>query len=74
MRKPGPRRQYLAVELAAKGVSTTKDCGGQRLTYDVVATTYSLLLAGVSTGIDDGIEADPQKVGGATFPYLAAAP
>ena len=62
--------QYLAVEGNAVGLPNN-DCGGRRLSYDVIETSYSALAAGTLTGIDDKITiSDAAK--GETFPYLAA--
>ncbi|MFO0588019.1 MAG: DUF4331 family protein [Polyangiaceae bacterium] len=62
--------QYLAVEGNAIGLANN-DCGGRRLSYDVIETSYSALAAGMLTGIDDKIAiSDAAK--GETFPYLAA--
>jgi hypothetical protein len=64
---------YLGVELNALGVASNTDCGGRTLKYDVIDETYSAVAIGKTTGVTDGIDADPTKTGGATFPYLAAA-
>ena len=65
--------QYLGVELKATGIAPSlNDCGGRKLDYDVIDTTYSALAAGVLTGVGDGISAPAGKTGGTTFPYLAA--
>lgn len=64
---------YLAVEANATGAQANNDCGGRRLSDDVIERSYSLLAAGALTGIDDTIAADPIKTGGETFPYLAPA-
>ena len=62
---------YLGVEANALGIDNT-DCGGRTLKYDVIETSYSVLAAGVLTGIDDTITiSDAAK--GETFPYLVAA-
>ncbi len=63
---------YLGVELNATGLSKNMDCGGRGLAYDVIDTTYNVV-AGTPSGLTDGINADPAKTGGKTFPYLAAA-
>jgi hypothetical protein len=58
--------QYLGVEL---GLAT--DCGGRKLGYDVIDTTYSALALGTPTGFGDTIPAVAAKTSGTTFPYLA---
>lgn len=60
---------YLGVELQATGLSPNSDCGGRKLTYDVIDATYSAV-AGVAVG--DGVSAVATKTNGTTFPYLAA--
>jgi hypothetical protein len=61
---------YLAVEANAVGIANG-DCGGRRLSYDVIETSYSVLAAGMLSGIDDKITiSDAAK--GETFPHLAA--
>lgn len=65
----GTCNQYLGVEANAVGVTNT-DCGGRTLTYNVIDTTYSVLAAGVLTGVTDGVAADGKTT--ATFPFLAA--
>lgn len=62
---------YLAVEANATGALPNNDCGGRRLVDDVIETSYSLLAAGILSGVDDTIDADPAKTGGELFPYLA---
>lgn len=56
---------YLAVE---SDVMT--DCGGRKLSYDVIDISYSALATGMTQGVTDGID-KPANVDGATFPYLA---
>jgi hypothetical protein len=72
--------QYLGVELIATGVlpsdggpdgSPTNECGGRKLTFDVIDTTYSAAAVGALSGVTDGINAVPAKTSGTTFPYLA---
>jgi hypothetical protein len=62
--------QYLAVEANATNAVVNTDCGGRKLTYDVIDTTYSVLAAGVLSGVDDGVSANDATVSD-TFPYLA---
>lgn len=61
---------YLAVEANATALLVNMDCGGRKLDYDVVDTSYSALAAGVFTGVGDGVAADADTKG-AVFPYLA---
>jgi hypothetical protein len=46
------------------------DCGGRKLSYDVIDISYSVLATGMPQGVTDGID-KPANVDGATFPYLA---
>ncbi len=62
---------YLGVEANALGVLPNMDCGGRTLAYDVIETSYSVLAAGVLTGVDDTIKIS-EAAKGTTFPYLAA--
>jgi hypothetical protein len=64
--------EYLGVEAAAVG-APINDCGGRRLADDVVERSYSVLAAGVLSGIDDTIDAEPGKTSGDAFPFLAPA-
>ena len=63
---------YLAVEANALNIIPNTDCGGRKLNYDVIDTTYSAVAIGAVTGVSDGIAADSSKTSGTTFPYLAA--
>lgn len=64
--------QYLAVEANAVGV-TNSDCGGRTPLEDTIDTTYSVLAAGVLSGVGDGISADADGTASLTeFPFLAA--
>jgi hypothetical protein len=58
---------YLGVELNAFISAADTQCGGRKLAYDVIATTYS---AAVGTAFDDGVTAPSSPVSD-TFPYLA---
>ncbi len=60
---------YLAVEGNAVGIPNT-DCGGRRLSYDVIETSYSVLAAGALNGIDDKVSIS-EAAKGETFPHLA---
>jgi hypothetical protein len=62
---------FLAVEGNATGLIPNTDCGGRRLTDDVIDIIYSAAAIGALTGVSDGIDADATKTGGTTFPYLA---
>jgi hypothetical protein len=63
---------YLAVEANATGLFPNMDCGGRKLDYDVIDSSYSALAAGsLTVVVGDGIAADPDTKGTA-FPYLAA--
>ena len=62
---------YLAVEAKAIGVPNN-DCGGRRMAYDVIDTSYTLLV----TGKLDGSVGDDVPISEAakseTFPYMIA--
>ena len=60
---------YLAVEANAVGILANADCGGRKPAYDVIDTTYSVVVAGAFGGVSDGISADDGTVG-ASFPFL----
>lgn len=62
---------YLAVEANFTGALDNNDCGGRRLADDVIETSYSLLAAGLLSGVDDTIAADPVKTAADAFPYLS---
>ncbi len=62
---------YLAVELNATGVVTNTDCGGRRISDDVIQTTYSVVSGVGLSGFGSGVSAVPAKTNGTTFPYLA---
>ena len=59
---------YLSVELNALTAGTDSECGGRKLGYDVIATTYGA--ASGANGFDDGVTA-PSSAPSETFPYLA---
>jgi len=66
----GTCQQYLAVEANAVGVTNT-DCGGRTPLEDSIDTTYSLLAAGVLSGVGDGVPSDGDGHASLTaFPYL----
>lgn len=63
---------YLGVEAEAIGAVGEGDggCGGRSLADDVIDRSYSVLAAGILTGIDDTITED-DAVHSDTFPFLA---
>jgi Domain of unknown function (DUF4331) len=65
--------QFLAVELASltgeKRLSG--DCGGRTPTYDTSNTWRSLLIAGTSSGVTDGLQQDEHPPSSTVFPFLA---
>ena len=65
--------QLFAVELAATqpGAPHRADCGGRAPRYDAVNVYRSLLAAGATTGIDDGVHQD-DRAHPDDFPYFAA--
>jgi hypothetical protein len=72
--------QYLGVELLATGMlpndggaegGPTNECGGRKLPYDVIQTTYSIVSGVGLSGFGSGVNAVASKVNGTTFPYLA---
>jgi hypothetical protein len=65
--------QFFAVELAyLKGEKTlSKDCGGRSPTYDNSNVWRSLLIAGTTTGITDGLSQDEHAPSASEFPFLA---
>jgi len=66
----GTCTQYLAVEANAVGIANS-DCGGRTLFYDTIDTSYSVLAAGVLSGVGDGIPTDADGNRSATaFPFL----
>jgi hypothetical protein len=63
---------YLAVEANATKLFPNTDCGGRKLEYDVIDSSYSALAAGSLTVVaGDGVAADADTKG-EVFPYLAA--
>jgi len=63
---------YLGVEANALGVAANSDCGGRVISYDVIQTSYSVLVAGALSGIDDGIATEAMAADKDTFPFLVA--
>jgi hypothetical protein len=66
--------RFFAVELAALdgGSTKTKDCGGRAPTYDTSNTWRSLVIAGTSDSISDGLHQDEHPPCATEFPFLAA--
>jgi hypothetical protein len=64
--------QFFAVELSSltgdKALST--DCGGRSPTYDAPNVWRSLLIAGRTTGITDGLHQDEHPPSATVFPFL----
>jgi hypothetical protein len=65
--------QFFAVELASlTGQKTlSKDCGGRTPTYDTSNVWRSLLIAGTTTGVSDGLHQDEHPPSATVFPFLA---
>jgi hypothetical protein len=65
--------QFFAVELASLAGRKTLsgDCGGRTPTYDTSNVWRSLLIAGTSTGISDGLHQDEHPPSATVFPFLA---
>jgi hypothetical protein len=61
---------YLAVEANATGIIPNMDCGGRKLEYDVIDTTYSVLAIGSPSGVTDGVANDSTFL--MSWPFLAA--
>ena len=66
--------QFFAVELANLGgqKAFNHDCGGRSPTYDTSNVWRSLLIAGNTTGITDGLHQDEHPPSATAFPFLAA--
>jgi hypothetical protein len=65
--------QFFAVELASLAGQRTlsRDCGGRTPTYDTSNVWRSLLIAGTTTGITDGLHQDEHPPSATVFPFLA---
>jgi hypothetical protein len=65
--------QFFAVELASLAGQKTlsSDCGGRTPTYDTSNVWRSLLIAGTTTGITDGLHQDEHPPSATVFPFLA---
>jgi hypothetical protein len=66
--------QFFAVELTNLGgqKAFNQDCGGRSPTYDTANVWRSLLIAGTTTGITDGLHQDEHPPSATAFPFLAA--
>lgn len=64
---------YLGVEAEAVGAveAGAGGCGGRTPNDDVIDRTYSLLAAGLLTGVDDTITQDARDHSADSFPFLA---
>jgi hypothetical protein len=65
--------QFFAVELAslASQKSLSGDCGGRAPTYDAPNVWRSLLIAGATSGVTDGLHQDEHPPSATRFPFLA---
>lgn len=65
--------QFFAVELASLTGQRklSKDCGGRAPTYDTSNVWRSLLIAGTTTGVTDGLRQDEHPPSATVFPFLA---
>lgn len=65
---------YLGLEAEVVGAVTTGQgkCGGRTPLDDVIDRSYSVLAAGVLSGVGDTIDKDDATADPATFPFLAA--
>jgi hypothetical protein len=65
--------QFFAVELAnlAGQMALGKDCGGRAPTYDTSNVWRSLLIAGTTTGVTEGLDQDEHPPSSTVFPFLA---
>jgi hypothetical protein len=65
--------QFFGVELASlagtKGSSA--DCGGRTPTYDTSNVWRSLVIAGTTSGVSDGLQQDEHRPSATAFPFLA---
>jgi len=59
---------YLAVEANATGLLANMECGGRKLEFDVIETSYSALAAGAISGVDDTIKVHMDI--STTFPFM----
>ena len=72
-RASGVCTQYFALELAnlAGQKTLASDCGGRSPTYDTSNVWRSLLIAGTTTGITDGLNQDEHAPSATVVPFLA---
>jgi hypothetical protein len=65
--------QFFAVELAnlTGQKMLSNDCGGRAPTYDTSNVWRSLLIAGTTTGVTDGLHQDEHPPSATVFPFLA---
>ena len=65
--------QFFAVELAnLAGTKTwSTDCGGRAPTYDTSNVWRSLVIAGTTSGVSDGLHQDEHRPSATVFPFLA---
>jgi hypothetical protein len=64
---------YLGLEVSVVTETDPAGCGGRLLGNDVIASSYSVLVAGDVTGsIDDGITEDSATHSDTAFPFVAA--
>jgi hypothetical protein len=64
---------YLGLEVSVVTMTDPAGCGGRMLGNDVIASSYSVLVAGDVTGmIDDGITEDSATHSDTAFPFVAA--
>ena len=65
--------QFFAVELAnlAGTPTSSTDCGGRAPTYDTSNVWRSLVIAGTTSGVSDGLHRDEHRPSATVFPFLA---
>jgi hypothetical protein len=65
--------QFFAVELASLvgDKASSADCGGRAPVYDTSNVWRSLLIAGTTSGITDGLHQDEHPPSATVFPFLA---
>jgi hypothetical protein len=66
-------KQFFAVEITALGHqdAQAKDCGGRAPTYDTSNAWRSLLIAGTTDTISDGLHQDEHPPSATLFPFLS---